>query len=239
MASESCDEVSWASYLALRWVNPLVILGLNEQVRLEQSPPLAEKEDTARNTRRFVELLAQEERDRRSHPLIRAIFWAYWPQLLLLQTMKISQYLLGLLSPFILQRVLVFQEAQNDGKKLSSDVAAAGFTAVAGLISLALFNLFYNTQVDLRLARISLRIQAALRGCILFRGVLTMNTDLALQILGFWYLGACVSSLMLVFAGSLREDTRRQVQDTLSVHSHRSLHLRFADRAAAFTAVSI
>jgi len=171
MASESCDEVSWASYLALRWINPLVILGLNEQVRLEQSPPLAEKEDTARNTRRFVELLAQEERDRRSHPLIRAIFWAYWPQLLLLQTMKISQYLLGLLSPFILQRVLVFQEAQNDGKKLSSDVAAAGFTAVAGLISLALFNLFYNTQVDLRAARIALRIQAALRGCILFRGV--------------------------------------------------------------------
>lgn len=24
-----------------------------------------------------------------------AIFWAYWPQLLLLQLMKISQYLLG------------------------------------------------------------------------------------------------------------------------------------------------
>ena len=38
----------------------------------------------------------------RRNPLVLAIFWAYWPQLLLLQLMKISQYLLGeaLRAPF-------------------------------------------------------------------------------------------------------------------------------------------
>jgi len=167
----SYDEVSWASYLALKWLDPLVNVGYERQVSLPDSPPLANQEDTAKNTRRYVQLLEQEERAGRQNPLIWAIFRAFWPQLFLLQCMKISQYLLGLLSPLILQRVLVFQEAQESGKQLASDAAAHGFTAIGALICLGLFNLFYNTQVDLWKNRLDIRIGASLKGALLFRGV--------------------------------------------------------------------
>ena len=164
------DEVSWASYLALKWLDPLVNRGYERQVNLQDSPPLADQEDTARNTRRYVDLLEEQERAGKRNPLMIAIFWAFWPQLLLLQTMKISQYFLGLLSPFILQRVLIFQEAQESGTSLGSK-AADGFTAVGALICLGIFNLFYNTHVDLWQARLTIRIQSSLKGALLYRGV--------------------------------------------------------------------
>jgi len=165
------DEVSWASYLALKWLDPLVNRGYERQVNLQDSPPLGDQEDTARNTRRYVHLLEEEERSGKRNPLITAIFWAFWPQLLLLQIMKISQYLLGLLSPFILQRVLIFQEAQADKNVLSSSAAQHGFTAVGALICLGIFNLFYNTHVDLWKARLTIRIESSLKGALLYRGV--------------------------------------------------------------------
>lgn len=44
------DEVNWASYLAFKWLDPLVTVGYERQVNLQDSPPLADQEDTARNT---------------------------------------------------------------------------------------------------------------------------------------------------------------------------------------------
>ena len=39
-----------ASYLALKWLDPLVNRGYERQVNLQDSPQLADQEDTARNT---------------------------------------------------------------------------------------------------------------------------------------------------------------------------------------------
>ena len=46
----AADEVNWASYLAFKWLDPLVTVGYERQVHLADSPPLTEQEDTARNT---------------------------------------------------------------------------------------------------------------------------------------------------------------------------------------------
>eukprot|EP00913_Durusdinium_trenchii_P003146 g2907.t1 len=95
MSAPALDEVGWGSFLAFKWLDSLVNTGYQRQVNLQDSPPLADQEDTARNTRRYVRLLEEQERAGKRHPLIHAIFWVFWPQLLLLQSMKISQYLLG------------------------------------------------------------------------------------------------------------------------------------------------
>ncbi|CAK9098692.1 unnamed protein product [Durusdinium trenchii] len=176
MSAPALDEVGWGSFLAFKWLDSLVNTGYQRQVNLQDSPPLADQEDTARNTRRYVRLLEEQERAGKRHPLIHAIFWVFWPQLLLLQSMKISQYLLGLLSPFILQRLLIFQEAQEaktegTNTALSAEAARSGFIAVGALICLGLFNLFYNAQVDLWKARLNIRIESSLKGALLFRGV--------------------------------------------------------------------
>eukprot|EP00913_Durusdinium_trenchii_P017427 g16381.t1 len=96
----------------------------------------------------------------------------------------------GLLSPFILQRLLIFQEAQEaktegTNTALSAEAARSGFIAVGALICLGLFNLFYNAQVDLWKARLNIRIESSLKGALLFRGGNTHGESAIYNVISF------------------------------------------------------
>jgi len=170
-ASESCDRVSWADYIGFRWINPTVEAGVERQIGLADTPPLAASEDTVVATRHLIHLLDEEEPQKRNDPLIRSTMRCFWPQLMAMQTFNIITYLLGLLSPFVMQKVLVFQEAQESGSSLTRSVVVQGFLAVAAYIFLNLFLMFYSKLVSIYQARIDLRMANALRGAVVARGV--------------------------------------------------------------------
>jgi len=167
----ACDRASWVDYAGFRWINPTVEAGIERQVALADTPPLAAAEDTVDSTRQLIAILEEEEQSGRKHPLIRATMRCFWPQLMAMQTLKITSFLLGLMSPFVLQQVLVFQEAQENGKSLARSVVTTGFLAVGAYIFLAVFMLFYNQLLSLYQARLDLRMGNALRGAVVARGV--------------------------------------------------------------------
>eukprot|EP00930_Biecheleria_cincta_P011625 TRINITY_DN1145_c0_g1_i1.p1 TRINITY_DN1145_c0_g1~~TRINITY_DN1145_c0_g1_i1.p1 ORF type:complete len:1130 (+),score=180.06 TRINITY_DN1145_c0_g1_i1:198-3587(+) len=166
-----CDDVSWASYLTLGWLNPMVEIGVQRQITLQDSSPLAIADDTLANTRKLLRSLDEQESLATANPLLWALLQSFWPQLLTLQLFNMAVYLVELLHPFALQRVLVFQEAQNSGKELTAGATIMGFKAVVFLVALGIFTLFLKSQRDLLKNRISLRITSALKGAVVVRGV--------------------------------------------------------------------
>lgn len=167
----TCDEISWVSYLTFGWLNPMLESGIQRQVALQDSPPLAVADDTMANTREILRSLDEQERSGNADPLIRAVFQSFWPKLAALQMLNITSYLLALLSPFVFQRVLVFQEAQNSGEELGPLAATRGITAVFCLIGLGIFTFFFNSQRDLFKNRLSVRMNGAMKGVVVARGV--------------------------------------------------------------------
>eukprot|EP00930_Biecheleria_cincta_P011627 TRINITY_DN1145_c0_g2_i1.p1 TRINITY_DN1145_c0_g2~~TRINITY_DN1145_c0_g2_i1.p1 ORF type:complete len:1380 (+),score=249.14 TRINITY_DN1145_c0_g2_i1:198-4337(+) len=170
-SGQHCDETSWMSYLTFRWLNPMLEVGIQRQVALRDSPPMAVADDTLANTRELLRTLGELERSGKDNPLIRAVIQSFWPKLAALQMLNIMSYLLGLLSPFVFQRVLVFQEAQTSGEKLGPLTAATGLTAVFTLIALGIFIFVFNSQRDLFKNRLSVRMNGALKGVVVARGV--------------------------------------------------------------------
>eukprot|EP00931_Biecheleriopsis_adriatica_P111667 TRINITY_DN8609_c0_g1_i2.p1 TRINITY_DN8609_c0_g1~~TRINITY_DN8609_c0_g1_i2.p1 ORF type:complete len:1440 (+),score=273.74 TRINITY_DN8609_c0_g1_i2:81-4400(+) len=167
----SCDQASTASFLTYSWANPLVEAGVKRQVTLQDTPPLAPAEDTWTNTRRLMRLVEEEELAQRPDPLIRGTLRCFWPQLLAMQILNIASYLLRLLSPFLLQKVLVFQEAQEKGSSLSERAAIIGITAAFALVAHGVLSLFFNSQISMFKARITLRMDSALKGVVVARGL--------------------------------------------------------------------
>lgn len=166
-----CDQISWVSYLTFGWLNPMLESGIQRQVALQDSPPLALADDTLANTREVLRTLDEQERSGKADPLLRAVIQSFWPKLAALQMLNITSYLLGLLSPFVFQRVLVFQEAQNSGEELGTSATTRGITAVFCLIGLGIFMLFFNSQRDLFKNRLSVRMNGAMKGVVVARGV--------------------------------------------------------------------
>jgi ABC-type multidrug transport system fused ATPase/permease subunit len=162
-------ESSWFSYLTFGWVNTLVDTGLQRQVTLEDTPELAQEEDALVNTRALLENLDESERARKSHPLLRSLWYTFWPQFLILQFLRVGAHFLGLLDPILMGRVLVFQERQNASQDMTGDEVRTGFECVSGLILLGFFMLFFNTQMQFYQNRLLVRISSALRGAVLFR----------------------------------------------------------------------
>lgn len=183
--TKNYSEVGWLSYISFSWLNPLMTTGVQRQVALADTPELAEEEDTLHRTRELLRLLDEEERVGHSHPLLRAVARAYWPNLLMMQVFGILQHLMGLAAPLLLKKVLVFQEAQEEHEKASlrhspaawGDAAlnhaqmVTGFCAIAGSIALGLIALIVASQVSFYQARLSIRMGQALRGAVLARCV--------------------------------------------------------------------
>eukprot|EP00446_Apocalathium_sp_SHHI-4_P047240 CAMPEP_0177401438 /NCGR_PEP_ID=MMETSP0368-20130122/59646_1 /TAXON_ID=447022 ORGANISM="Scrippsiella hangoei-like, Strain SHHI-4" /NCGR_SAMPLE_ID=MMETSP0368 /ASSEMBLY_ACC=CAM_ASM_000363 /LENGTH=369 /DNA_ID=CAMNT_0018869011 /DNA_START=107 /DNA_END=1213 /DNA_ORIENTATION=+ len=170
--SSSCDKATWLSYLTYGWINPLVETGVERQVDLADTPDLAEIDDTAANAHRLSVNLEVQERAGKTHPLLRAVVATYWYPLMFLQAFRIIEWSLALMNPLLLQRVLVFQEAQNDDKLLlTSEEVSSGMTAVSAMIFLGLFSIFFGSQLAFFQTRISLRLGSALRGSVLERGL--------------------------------------------------------------------
>jgi ABC-type multidrug transport system fused ATPase/permease subunit len=162
-------DSSWYSYLTYGWVNPLVETGVERQIRLEDTPEFGDKEDALVNTRLVLANLDDAERSRRSHPLLRGVVYTFWPELLVLQLLRVAAHFLSLLDPILMGRVLVFQEAQNDGGELTSAQTRNGFEAVSALIILGLVMIFFNSQMSFFQNRLSVRMGSALRGAVLHR----------------------------------------------------------------------
>jgi ABC-type multidrug transport system fused ATPase/permease subunit len=167
----SCADVGYFSYLTYSWLNPLVVSGYQGQAHASTAPALAPEDDTVRNTNLLTKAFKAEERAGRPHPLLRAVVGTFWRSLLMVEILSIASHLLGLLTPFLLQRVLVFQEGQNESAILEHDKVLGGIQAVAGLIFLGLFNLFFDSQIQFFRNRLSLRMGSALRGAVLIRCV--------------------------------------------------------------------
>lgn len=167
----SSDEVSWASYLTFGWLNPMVEVGVQRQISLQDSPPLAMADDTLANTQTVLGFLGEQEGLARGNPVFWALLQSFWPQLLAMQMFNMAVYLVELLNPFVLQRLLVFQEAQNSGKELTASASMMGLEAAVSLVALGIFLLFFKAQRDLLKNRISLRITSSLKGAVVARGV--------------------------------------------------------------------
>eukprot|EP00929_Paragymnodinium_shiwhaense_P040611 TRINITY_DN21180_c0_g1_i1.p1 TRINITY_DN21180_c0_g1~~TRINITY_DN21180_c0_g1_i1.p1 ORF type:complete len:1503 (+),score=344.46 TRINITY_DN21180_c0_g1_i1:167-4675(+) len=178
---ENCGQVGWYSYFTYAWVNSVVSAGVQRQVQTGDIPELARKDDVLVNTHRLLAELEKAERQRKSHPLLRAVCHAFKYEIGGLQLLKIVAHLLGLLSPLLLKELLVFQEEQGKGgKPLTDEQIRRGFAAVFGLILLGLFMIFYGSQMAFCQERLSLRIQSALRGVVLLRcvrGTTTTRSD--------------------------------------------------------------
>jgi ABC-type multidrug transport system fused ATPase/permease subunit len=162
-------DSSWYSYLTYGWVNPLVETGVERQITLEDTPEFGDKEDALVNTRLVLANLDDAERSRRSHPLLRGIVHTFWPELLVLQLLRVAAHFLGLLDPILMGAVLVFQERQNDGGELTAAEARNGFQAVTALIVLGFAMIFFNSQMTFFQNRLGVRMGSALRGAVLQR----------------------------------------------------------------------
>lgn len=215
-----CDSVGWPDFLGLRWINPLVESSMERQASLSDIPELAPAEDTMGCTRRLLARLGEEERGGRAHPLLWAVCRTFSAELLISQAFTISSYLLGLVSPFLLQRVLIFQEKQNEQAALSHQAVVAGIAAVVALVLLGLFSIIFENQRSLFQARIGLRMNSALRGTLLVRGlegrqqrgtegnvynVLSFDTgpniDIIFVVLGMWLFPVqAVTTFSLIFS---------------------------------------
>lgn len=160
--------------------------GEQRQVVLADTPELVSEEDTWGRTHELLRFLDEEERKGHSHPLLRAIARAYWPNLLLMQVLGMAQHFMGLLAPLLLKQVLVFQEAQQEEEKSHSKLASpaafgatalsqaevtTGIYAVLGSILLGLVVMIFASQVAFYQSRLTIRIGQALRGAVLARCV--------------------------------------------------------------------
>jgi ABC-type multidrug transport system fused ATPase/permease subunit len=95
--------------------------------------------------------------------------YTFWPELLLVQLLRVAAHFLGLLDPILLARVLVFQEKQNAGEELTAQETRNGFEAVSAMITLGFVMIFFNSQMSFFQNRLSVRMGSALRGAVLYR----------------------------------------------------------------------
>lgn len=167
----SCDNASWTSFLAFQWLNPLVETGVERQLALSDVPPLAASEDTVANARLLCSHMEAEERAQRNHAQLWGVVNAFWTELCAIQIIELVQYAFGIVSPLLLQRVLVFQEAQDKDVLLDEKTSRAGLIAVGVLVAFGLFTLIFNSQVSFYRARVDTRIMSALKGAVLLRGL--------------------------------------------------------------------
>lgn len=167
----NCGSASWFSYLTFSWLDPLVEVGVERQARPCDAPGLAPGDDTVLNTHRLVRHLDLAERSRKRHPLLRAVVSTFWGSLLMLESCRIFAHLIGLVNPFLLQQVLIFQEKQNSNEVVAKGAVERGMYGVAALLILALFNIFFNSQLNFFQSRLSLRMGSALKGMVLIRCV--------------------------------------------------------------------
>lgn len=184
--STSYHKASWFSFLTFGWLNPLVETGVERQVAPSDLPELSEAEDTAANARRLSAALDAQERSGRSHPLLRAVVDVFWYPLMILQALRVVEWSLALMNPLLLQRVLVFQEAQDhhDDPALTSEQVSTGISAACAFIMLGLVCLFYGSQLNFFQARVDLRINSALRGAVLERSLKIRTCDARMGVAG-------------------------------------------------------
>jgi hypothetical protein len=165
-------EAGYFSFLTYRWLNPLLTISLERDIEFKDVPKLSPKDDTMRNINLLQENLKEQERLGNSHPLLRAVVWSYWPQLVILQILMCIQHFLNLLSPFLLKEIMIFQENQSGGSHhLTNGQITRGMAAVFGLIILGLFQIFFSSQVFFFQMRLGTRIGSGLRGVVLIRCV--------------------------------------------------------------------
>merc|ERR1719324_1584516 len=82
--------------------------------------------------------------------MIRAVVACFWPQLLLIQVIKIASHLGVVSSAMLLGVVLVFQEELNkDGRQHISDREfATGLAAISGLVMLGIAQIFLDSHLS-------------------------------------------------------------------------------------------
>jgi len=168
------------SYLGYSWLNPVIEASSDRQVNLEDTPILADSEDTVKSTHRLLGQLEREQRTGRSHPLLRAVFWAFWPEILNVQLLDFLQFFLGLASPLLLQQVLIFQEWQDKkdaNVQLEPWQVTQGLHSVSAFIILGFFNIFFGSQVQFYRTRIGIRMSSALRGAVLVKCIGQNSSD--------------------------------------------------------------
>lgn len=222
-AKDAFRNANWFQCLTFRWVNPLVEKGAVQQVGLADTAELIENDDVVVNTNRLNRCLETTERTNGSHPLLKAVVWAYWPELFVLQTLQVVNHWLGLLSPLLLQQVLVFQERENDQtQELEPGQIRSGLRAVQALLALHLFQIFFSQHLEFYQARVGLRIGSALRGVVLQRCVAASprgedapavynvvsfdvgpNIDIIWIILGLWLFPIQFGSTLAVLASQV------------------------------------
>eukprot|EP00746_Dinoflagellata_sp_MGD_P076403 gnl/MRDRNA2_/MRDRNA2_30772_c0_seq1.p1 gnl/MRDRNA2_/MRDRNA2_30772_c0~~gnl/MRDRNA2_/MRDRNA2_30772_c0_seq1.p1 ORF type:complete len:1420 (+),score=277.93 gnl/MRDRNA2_/MRDRNA2_30772_c0_seq1:31-4290(+) len=181
MPSAAPLQMGYLSYLTFSWLNPMLEHSTMRQIGLHDAPGMLEADSTFLNVQLFQRQLDLQEAARNSHPMLRAFMHAFWPQLVLVQSLAILQYLIGLIGPFLLKAIMVFQEAQSKNEeskspigqvtKLDHDAVTNGVRACMGLIFVGLFSIILDRQVSFYRTRIGIRMGSALRGAVLSRCV--------------------------------------------------------------------
>jgi ABC-type multidrug transport system fused ATPase/permease subunit len=156
--------------LTLSWLTPTLDEGT--RVPLRNLPPLPEADNTVYHGAAFVHAIGDK------NAVIRSMVWQWrWP-LALLQVGFILQHVIGLASPLILKRILVFQEANNNpGTSAGSAAVTTGIFAIQLYVAVEIVRIFLGSQVGWGKSRLHLRMHAALTSLVLDRSLHRHGAD--------------------------------------------------------------
>jgi len=99
------EGCTWWSFLTFSWLTPILQTGLDQPMR--KAPPLPAADNTLAHGTEYVRAIGDRD------TVLRTLTWEFrWP-LAILQLAAIMQHAIGLTSPLIMKRILVFQELNN------------------------------------------------------------------------------------------------------------------------------
>jgi ABC-type multidrug transport system fused ATPase/permease subunit len=169
MERSAYETTTWWGVLTFGWLTPTLERGVQDPIRT--APPLPDRDNSVLHGAGFNNVAEN------SDAMIRHLVWYYRWQLALLQLGFIVQHAIGLSSPLILKRILIFQEANNKTTPIASGVVTTGLFAIQLYIFLELVRIFLNSQVGFLQARVHLRMKAALYGVVLDRSLHRAGSD--------------------------------------------------------------
>eukprot|EP00445_Apocalathium_hangoei_P025253 CAMPEP_0203924352 /NCGR_PEP_ID=MMETSP0359-20131031/64111_1 /ASSEMBLY_ACC=CAM_ASM_000338 /TAXON_ID=268821 /ORGANISM="Scrippsiella Hangoei, Strain SHTV-5" /LENGTH=422 /DNA_ID=CAMNT_0050852569 /DNA_START=33 /DNA_END=1297 /DNA_ORIENTATION=- len=165
------DGASWASKALFMWLTPLLQSDADELVRAGVAPKLPQGDATNLWAARMTSCLERQEAKGRSYPWLRAYVIVFWDYLLIKTLWGVFEYCLGILGVLLTEKLLVFQEKQEEGHHVEASAATAGLCAMCGVIALGLLQIFLGVWFSLYTTRMDLRVNAALVGAILERSL--------------------------------------------------------------------
>lgn len=161
------EGCTWWSFLTFSWLTPLLQAGVQQPMR--KAPPLPAADNTLAHGTDYVRAIGDRD------TVLRTLTWEFrWP-LAILQLAAIMQHAIGLTSPLIMKRILVFQEMNNKKDTLEGAVESSALTTgllfIQIWLGVEIFRIFFGNQVQFYKSRVNIRMHAALASLVLHRSI--------------------------------------------------------------------